>query len=65
MEIKAFMDAVRTGTQPEIDARAGFVNVRRAERIVEETRKDWTTWKPDIHVPPGVILPGTKAAAGR
>ena len=65
MEIKAFMDAVRSGTQPEIDARAGFVNVRTAERIVEETRKDWATWKPDIHVPPGVGMPGGKPATAR
>lgn len=64
MEIKAFLDAVRTGTQPEIDARAGFVNVRTAERIVEETRKDWATWKPDIQVPAGIVLPGPGKPAG-
>ena len=34
-EIEAFLDAVRTGAQPAIDAEAGFVNVRTAERIVE------------------------------
>lgn len=34
-EIEAFLDAVRTGQQPAIDATAGFVNVRTAERIVE------------------------------
>ncbi|MFG0304666.1 MAG: Gfo/Idh/MocA family oxidoreductase [Phycisphaerales bacterium JB040] len=33
-EIEAFLDAVRTGQRPEIDAMAGFVNVRTAERIV-------------------------------
>jgi len=35
MEINAFLEAVRKGTKPEIDAEAGFVNVRTAERIVE------------------------------
>ncbi|MBC7771444.1 MAG: Gfo/Idh/MocA family oxidoreductase [Pyrinomonadaceae bacterium] len=40
-EIKAFLDAVRTGNRPEIDATAGFVNVRTADRIVQATRADW------------------------
>lgn len=40
-EIKAFLAAVRTGKRPEIDATAGFVNVRTAARIVEATRADW------------------------
>jgi len=34
-EIEAFLDAVRTGAQPAINAEAGFANVRTAERIVE------------------------------
>lgn len=34
-EIEAFLDAVRTGARPAIDATAGFVNVRTAERIVQ------------------------------
>jgi predicted dehydrogenase len=51
MEIRAFLDAVRTGSPPEIDATAGFVNVRTAERIVEATRAEW----------PKVVV--TKAAA--
>ena len=34
-EIEAFLDAVRTGERPAIDATAGFVNVRTAERIVD------------------------------
>jgi len=34
MEIRSFLEAVRTGARPEIDATAGFVNVRTAERIV-------------------------------
>lgn len=35
MEIREFLDAVRSGRRPTIDANAGFVNVRVAERIVE------------------------------
>ncbi len=38
MEITSFLDAVRTGRRPAIDAEAGFVNVRTAERIVEATK---------------------------
>lgn len=38
-EIEAFMGAVRTGDQPEINAEAGFANVRTAERIVESIRQ--------------------------
>ena len=34
MEIESFLHAVRTGERPAIDATAGFVNVRTAERIV-------------------------------
>jgi predicted dehydrogenase len=63
MEIKSFLDAVRTGAQPEIDARAGFVNVRTAERIVEATRKDWSSWKPHIQIAADVAIPTPKAAA--
>jgi predicted dehydrogenase len=33
-EIESFLHAVRTGERPPIDASAGFVNVRTAERIV-------------------------------
>lgn len=39
MEIGAFLDAVQTGEKPVIDAEAGFVNVRTAERIVQATRE--------------------------
>ncbi|MAY74767.1 MAG: hypothetical protein CMJ31_08675 [Phycisphaerae bacterium] len=39
MEIGAFLDAVRTGERPEIDADAGLVNIRTAERIIEATRE--------------------------
>jgi predicted dehydrogenase len=37
-EIEAFLEAVETGNRPAIDATAGFVNVRTAERIVEAIR---------------------------
>ncbi len=37
-EIEAFLGAIRTGDQPPIDASAGWVNVRTAERIVEQIR---------------------------
>ena len=52
-EIRAFLDAVRDGAQPEIDAAAGFVNVRTAQRIVEATRADWPNWKskPEVVIP--------------
>lgn len=39
MEIKAFLEAVRTGQRPPIDADAGFANVRTAERIVEAVKR--------------------------
>lgn len=35
MEIRAFLDALREGRQPPIDAEAGFINVRTAQRIVQ------------------------------
>lgn len=60
-EIRAFLDAVRSGNQPEIDARAGFVNVRTAERIVQATRKDWETWTPEVRVNEAAAM----AALGR
>jgi predicted dehydrogenase len=37
-EILSFLEAVRTGSRPSIDAEAGFVNVRTAQRIVETLR---------------------------
>lgn len=37
-EIEEFIEAVRDGRVPEIDAMAGFVNVRTAERIVASIR---------------------------
>jgi len=40
-EIKAFIAAIRSGDRPEIDATAGFVNVRTAERIVRQAKADW------------------------
>ncbi len=43
-EIQAFLQAVRTGTRPEIDAQAGLANVRTAERIVAAARAE-RAWK--------------------
>lgn len=40
-ELRCFLDSVRSGSQPEIDARAGFVNVRTAQRIADACRADW------------------------
>lgn len=60
MEIREFIGCVRTGRQPEIDATAGFVNVRTAERIVEATRADWTTWKPKVEVPGELAVPAPR-----
>lgn len=40
MEIQAFLDAVRTGRRPEVDASAGLANVRTAERIIEISRRE-------------------------
>ncbi len=39
MEVQGFIDAIRTGDVPPIDAQAGFVNVRTAERIVQTVRE--------------------------
>lgn len=39
LQIDAFIDAVRTGDKPEIDAEAGSAAVRTAERIVEAARE--------------------------
>lgn len=39
MELRSFLDAVRTGGTPPIDAEAGFAAVRTAERIIAECRK--------------------------
>lgn len=39
MEIRGFLDAVRSGEQPPINAEAGFANVRTAERIVQAVRE--------------------------
>ncbi|MGP1273441.1 MAG: Gfo/Idh/MocA family protein [Phycisphaerales bacterium] len=43
MEIEAFLDAVRSGARPDIDARAGLANVRTAQRIVEAIRESLPT----------------------
>jgi predicted dehydrogenase len=39
MEIKTFLEAVKAGTRPPIDAEAGFANVRTAERIVRAIKE--------------------------
>lgn len=41
MEIRSFLTAVQSGQRPEIDATAGFANVRTAERIERAARADW------------------------
>ncbi|MDX9910598.1 MAG: Gfo/Idh/MocA family oxidoreductase [Phycisphaerales bacterium] len=38
-EIRSFVDAVRNGTPPPVDAGAGLANVRTAERIVRAIRE--------------------------
>ena len=40
-EINAFLECVRTGATPPIDAEAGFAAVRTAQRIIEAVRRDW------------------------
>ena len=39
MELRGFIEAVRRGEYPPIDAEAGFANVRTAERIVQTVRE--------------------------
>lgn len=62
MEIEEFLEAVRSGRRPEIDARAGLVNVRTAERIVESIREFMGSAdalsRPEIHVGAGVTQAG-------
>ncbi|MBL8744986.1 MAG: Gfo/Idh/MocA family oxidoreductase [Phycisphaerae bacterium] len=41
LELTEFIEAVRTGRKPAIDAEAGYMNVRTAHRIMQECRKDW------------------------
>jgi len=38
LQLDDFVDAVRTGNQPDVDARAGFAAVRTAERIMDAAR---------------------------
>jgi len=38
-EIQEFLEAVRTGRRPAIDAEAGFANVRTAQRIVDAIKQ--------------------------
>lgn len=46
MELRGFIDAVRRGEHPPIDAEAGFANVRTAERIVRTVRETMGTASP-------------------
>ena len=66
MEIRAFLDAIRTGSPPPIDAKAGFANVRTAQRIVEAIRstmgENLAASNPNIE---GVTGPGQEAPVGR
>lgn len=39
LQISEFLDSVRTGRRPEVDARAGFAAVRTAERIEAASRR--------------------------
>jgi predicted dehydrogenase len=39
LQIEDFLDAVRTGRRPSVDAQAGFAAVRTAERIVQAARQ--------------------------
>jgi len=41
MEVRSFLDCVRTKRKPPIDAQAGFAAVRTAQRIIEIARQDW------------------------
>lgn len=45
LEITTFLDAVRTGDVPPIDAQAGFAAVRTANRIMEQVRKNNDGWQ--------------------
>lgn len=52
MEIEAFIDAVRSGTRPVVDAEAGFAAVRTAERIVRsiaDTPVPTSTLTSEVH----------------
>ena len=40
-EVSSFLEVVRAGKTPPIDARAGLAAVRTAERIMEAARADW------------------------
>lgn len=60
MEIRAFLDAIHTGSPPPIDARAGFANVRTAQRIVQAIRATMggNLAEADQSGPPKRDLPG-------
>ncbi len=41
LQLASFVEAIRTGRAPEVDADAGFAAVRTAERIEAAVRQDW------------------------
>ncbi len=41
LQLASFLDAIRNGERPEVDARAGLAAVRTAERIIESMRESW------------------------
>ncbi|MGD1915609.1 MAG: Gfo/Idh/MocA family oxidoreductase [Phycisphaerales bacterium] len=66
MEIRAFLDAVRTGTPPPIDAGAGFANVRTAQRIVDAIRATMGGTRSGAAESPAIVeSPGQDAPVGR
>jgi len=58
MEIRSFLNAVRTGRRPDIDAEAGLANVRLAERIRDAAKQTMTPATPPVVVPGGADVPG-------
>jgi predicted dehydrogenase len=53
-EIKAFLQAVRTGQRPEVDAAAGLANVRTAQRIIDACAKERGTDRAGMNVLTGM-----------
>jgi len=46
LQLEAFLESVRTGRRPDVDARAGFAAVRTAQRIDEAAKALWETARP-------------------
>jgi len=51
MEIQSFLNAVRTGRRPDIDAEAGLANVRLAERILTAAKQTMAPHTPEVRIP--------------